>query len=62
MLKASAPQKSTRRGSWCLDDAVLDHRSDVNLEVCASTAAGLTCREMQSGIWVLVVVDLRLWK
>ena len=50
MLKASAPQKRMRRGSWCFDGdvLVLDHRHIVHLEILGSTATaadGLTCRK-----------------
>ena len=54
MLKASAPQKRMRRGSWCFD-VVLDHRSIDNLfGILGSTTAatdGLTCRKRRGGIW-----------
>lgn len=47
MLKASAPQKRIRSGSWCLDGdvLVLDHRNIVHLKDFGSTPAvdGLTC-------------------
>jgi hypothetical protein len=52
MLKASAPQKRTRRGSWCFDVVVLvlDHRSIFHFGICGSMTAGLTCRKRQGGI------------
>jgi hypothetical protein len=65
MLKASAPQKRTRRGSWCFDvvlvlEFVLDQRIIVHLAICSSTTtAGLACigRRRRGGIWVLTGVD-----
>jgi hypothetical protein len=57
MLKASAPQKRIRSGSWCLDGdvLVLDHRNLDHLEDFGSTPAvdGLTCRKRRVGIWGL---------
>jgi hypothetical protein len=62
MLKASAPQKRMRRGSWCLDVLVLDHRIIDHLGKLGRTTAavdGLTCRKRRNGIGGLAVVDLR---
>jgi hypothetical protein len=58
MLKASAPQKRMRRGSWCFD-VVLDHRIIDHLREFGSTTAidGLTCWKRRGGIWE--VLDLR---
>jgi len=55
MLKASAPQKSMRRGSWSLDVAacVLDHRSIVHFGICGSNATGLKCWMRRGGIGFL---------
>jgi hypothetical protein len=60
MLKASAPQKRMRRGSWCFDVVVvLDHRIIDHLGDFGSITAidGLTCWKRRGGIWVLAVVD-----
>jgi len=58
MLKASAPQKRMRRGSWCFD-VVLDHRNIDHLGDVGSVTAvdGLTCWKTRGGIWVQVMVD-----
>ena len=55
MLKASAPQKRMRRGSWCFNGAaVLDHRDIDHLIVIlgGKTTAddGLTFRGRRGGI------------
>jgi len=63
MLKASAPQKRMRRGSWCFDVVVVvDHRIIDHLgDLGSITAAidGLRCRKRRGGIGGLAVVDLR---
>jgi hypothetical protein len=58
MLKASAPQKRMRRGSWCFD-VVLDHRVVDHIGHFGSTNAvgGLTCWKRRGAIWVQVMVD-----
>lgn len=48
MLKASAPQKSTRRGSCCFV-VVLDHRTPIHILLDANTD-GLTRQGRRSGI------------
>jgi hypothetical protein len=76
MLKASAPQKRMRRGSWCFDvvlvlvlEFVLDQRIIAHLGIRDSTTtAGLACigRRRRGGILgfdgreLLRVVEVRL--
>ena len=55
MLKASAPQKRMRRGSWCFDVVlVLDHLSIILFGSTTTAADGPTCRKRRCGIWVFL--------